>query len=414
MTDRGRIEGRLPDLLAELAPARVPDYFDELCRAVERTPQRPAWRSLERWLPMGAIARPAPLGLPSWRPLILLGLLLLALVAGTMLVAGSSRRQLAPPFGLAANGPIVFATADGDILQVDPATGRTTDLVVGDAVDSAPWFSGDGSRLFFVRTEDGGDVLMVASTDGSGVREIVPAGQLGDDVETSPTGDRVAIAGNQQRSTVSLVNVPSGATAVLEFAGAVDAVTWRPEHDQLVLMGQPDGMHAGYWLAGTDGSNLAPLPTVGSVLNEPVFSPDGRSLVYTTWDDDGAGGQGLVHVLDVDQGQDRELARNPEYTRLNVVLSPDGTRILLERYDATDNYQVAILPIDGGPEVVLGDPHGQTTNGAALQWSPDGTQVLVTYRADGTTWLYPADGSTTGEQVPWPTTEMASWQRLAP
>ena len=30
--------------------------------------QRPSWASLERWLPMGVVARPAPFGLPSWRP----------------------------------------------------------------------------------------------------------------------------------------------------------------------------------------------------------------------------------------------------------------------------------------------------------------------------------------------------------
>ena len=147
MTARGRFDDRLPDLLAELAPARVPDYFHDLLRAVERTPQRPAWRSPERWLPMGVIARPAPLGLPSWRPLLILGLLLVALVAGTALVAGSFRGRLAPPFGLAANGPIAFATADGDILAVDPATGRTTDLVAGVAVDSAPWFLFRPSRV---------------------------------------------------------------------------------------------------------------------------------------------------------------------------------------------------------------------------------------------------------------------------
>ncbi len=413
MTARGRFEDRLPDLLAELASPRTPDYFDDLLRAVERTPQRPAWRSPERWLPMGVIARSAPLGLPSWRPLIALLLLLLALAAGTVLVAGAFQHRLAPPFGLAANGPIAFATTDGDILEVDVATGHTTGLVTGDTIDSAPWFFPDGGHLYFVRTTDAGDALLVANADGSGAHEVVPAGQLGDDVEVSPSGDRLAIAGNQERQTVNLVDVASGTTTTLQFAGTVDAATWRPGRDQLVLMGRPDGQHAGYWLANQDGSSLVQLPTVGSVVNLPALSPDGKNLVYFTWDDDGAGGQGLVHVLDVDAGQDRELARNPDYRRQNVVLSPDGSRILLERYDATDNYQLAILPIDGGPEVVLGEPHPRATDGAALAWSPDGTMVLATYRDDGTTWLLAADGST-AEQVSWPTTEMTTWQRLAP
>ena len=43
MTAFERIEPRLPELLADLAPARVPDYFDDLLLATARTRQRPAW-----------------------------------------------------------------------------------------------------------------------------------------------------------------------------------------------------------------------------------------------------------------------------------------------------------------------------------------------------------------------------------
>lgn len=414
MTDRGRIEGRLPDLLAELAPARVPDYFDDLCRAVERTPQRPAWRSPERWFPMGTMARTAPLGLPSWRPLIALALLLLALVVGTVLAAGAFQQRPAPPFGLAANGPIVFATADGDILVADPATGRTTDLVVGDTIDTAPWFSRDGSRLFFVRTGDQGDALMVASADGSGVRELVPAGELGDDVETSPTGDRVVVSSNHpDTQVVKVVAVADGSVTSLEINASAGPARWRPGHEQLVLAGGCYDVCSGLWLVDADGSESRRLPTLGSIVNSPALSPDGRYVVYTTWDPDEAGGAGLIHVLDIDSGEDRELLRDPDIGRFAAEVSPDGSRILIERYDASDTYRVAIMPIDGGQETLLGEPHPKQTDGAAVAWSPDGTRVLATYRDDGSTWLLAADGSN-AEPVTWPATEMTSWRRLAP
>ncbi len=60
MTTFDRIEPRLPELIDELAAASVPDYFDDLLRATAGAKQRPAWSSLERWLPMGVIARPRP------------------------------------------------------------------------------------------------------------------------------------------------------------------------------------------------------------------------------------------------------------------------------------------------------------------------------------------------------------------
>ena len=37
MTAFDRIEPRLPELMAELAPASVPDYFDDMLRQTGRT-----------------------------------------------------------------------------------------------------------------------------------------------------------------------------------------------------------------------------------------------------------------------------------------------------------------------------------------------------------------------------------------
>jgi len=51
MSPTDRPTRSLPDLMAELAPPRVPDYFDDMLKATARTRQRPAWTSLERLLP---------------------------------------------------------------------------------------------------------------------------------------------------------------------------------------------------------------------------------------------------------------------------------------------------------------------------------------------------------------------------
>ena len=60
MTAFDRVERHLPELIDELAAAGVPDYFDDMLRTTTQARQRPAWSTLERWLPMGVIARPAP------------------------------------------------------------------------------------------------------------------------------------------------------------------------------------------------------------------------------------------------------------------------------------------------------------------------------------------------------------------
>ena len=53
----GRLQQELPDLLTDIAAPQVPDYADDLLARTAVTRQRPRWTFLERWLPMGVIAR---------------------------------------------------------------------------------------------------------------------------------------------------------------------------------------------------------------------------------------------------------------------------------------------------------------------------------------------------------------------
>ena len=85
--------------------------------------------------------------------LIVLALLIAAVVA----VGIGSRRPLPPPFGLAQNGAVI-ASADGDILAVDPNTGRTSPLIADGSFDFGPSFSRDGTKFLFLRDPDGPDV----------------------------------------------------------------------------------------------------------------------------------------------------------------------------------------------------------------------------------------------------------------
>jgi hypothetical protein len=68
--------------------------------------------------------------------------------------------------------------------------------------------------------------------------------------------------------------------------------------------------------------------------------------------------------------------------------------------------------VDGGSATAIGPTHRTGTDGATTEFSPDGTQVLVTYNDDGATWLLDVDGS--GErQLPVSSEGGTSWQRLA-
>ena len=165
MTTFERFERSIPELMTELAPAQVPDYFDDMLRQTAAHRQRPAWSFLERWFPVGVIAQSVPLRPFPWRQLMILALLGLLIAAGLAAYVGSSPRVPAP-YGPARNGQIAFNTADGDIAAVDPVTGTVTPLIGGPTQDVAPWFSPDGRRFVFVRTVDGGEAYFVADANG--------------------------------------------------------------------------------------------------------------------------------------------------------------------------------------------------------------------------------------------------------
>ena len=145
MTAFDRVEPRSPELMDELAPARVPDYFDDMLRQTARTRQRPAWSSLERWLPMGVIARSDTLGQVPWRPIAIAAMLIAAAATTLVLIAGSQRRLPPAPFGptsrIQVGDPIEtrwFAADDTSLWVHQPTSMVRVDLATGAVTGTVP------------------------------------------------------------------------------------------------------------------------------------------------------------------------------------------------------------------------------------------------------------------------------------
>ena len=185
----------------------------------------------------------------------------------------------------------------------------------------------------------------------------------------APTGTRapVVAAGEswiafQQfkgKSTIMLVR-PDGSglhSPTAEVAGGDQTnPDWSPDGSQLVFV-VADGAHEVLWVVRADGTGarlLADCQADCAYLDDPAWSPDGRSVLFSR---NGTGDGGAIvstlEQIDVPSGRTVVIARaDPAHFYAGQRWSPDGTSIVVEVVQlagmtaASDVVDVSLAVID--------------------------------------------------------------------
>jgi Tol biopolymer transport system component len=373
---------------------------------------------------MDVTARARFISIPPMARAVLVAALVIALLGLAIVFAGSRVQRLPAPFGPAANGAIL-TTANGDIFASAPdGTGRHP-LIAGPTNDFAGWHSHDGSKFVFWR-ESGPSmsVLMIANSDGTGVRQLLATPlQSADWFEWSPRDDRLAIVhGADGRRVLSILDVATGALRDVAVPGLnVDNdVYWLPpDGSELVFtarreLGSSTG--AAIYAIRTDGSDT--LRTVVPERSEDWSflglepSPDGRTLTY--WMYEAVQGSSelhaRIHLVDVATNADRVVRLDPSAIEESELrFSPDGKTGVILRADSRANFLVVRL--DGtAPNLAIGPGFA----GNEEKWtgfSPDGRMWFLAFKLGRPSFFDVATGKETTLEA-WG--EFSSWQRLAP
>ena len=420
MTAFDRFEQQLPELMSELATARVPDYFDDMLHQTARTRQRPRWSSFERWLPMGVIARTAPVRQIQWRPIVIAAVLIVLAAASLALYAGSRPHPIPAPFGPAANGDILISTKDGEIAALDLVTGSTRPVITGKTVDESPAYAADGRTFQFGRTSDDAGIW-VADADGSGAHRVLDFfGTYNvEGVDWSQAGDRIVVLahGTGAEPVVLLIDPATSAMRTIRPGRTFLSAAVPYGGDHLLLSDELDGNQR-YWLMDPDDpTNPRQLAVSAFAINAPALSPDGTKITYATWND-GVGSGANLHVMDLVSGTDTRvtLVGNRQLEWQVPTFMPDGKAILADRFNtANGTFQLTLVPADGsGPDRPIGPVRTQQSGGATMYISPDGGTVLAVYQdngvADGKIWSIDV-ASGEAKELSWPAPEHLTWQR---
>jgi hypothetical protein len=433
MTTIDRFERELPTALSDVAGSGRTDYLTDILGRTARTSQRPAWASLERWLPVDLATVRAPVARVPWRP-ILIAAVVIALALAMLVVFVGGQRRVPPPFGPAANGLIPY-NAHGDILVGDPTTGAVRPLVAGPANDYGPTFSPDGSRLAFLRAaancpEPGGDCpggedIVLVAPDGSDARTISPQPLAGIRYVAWAPDSRSLYIAQGAYSVYRLARLPIDGSGPRELVSGpeVDWIVFRPPAgDELLVRGFVNGRF-GLHRMRADGSDirlLAPGNIPGESfddnqdLNFPSYSPDGSRIYYNRYDPIG----GIqAWVMDADGSHQRRFnASGPRsgWWEGEMAPSPDGKWVLMWRVppQSLGRGAVTVFPADGSGDGIPVGPHVSGT--AHWGWSPDSSKILLNFNdpAEGDEGLIDlATGQFT--TLPWHADAEPDWQRTA-
>jgi len=445
MTELDRLDRDLVVWFGEAATPRVPDYVDDIVRETAPIRQRPRWTFPERWLPMTVVTlgrrarRPVP-----WRTIGAIALVVVLLAAIVAVYVGTQRR-LPSPFGLAANGSIAYVQTGpvyenkteyhepfGDIVTVDPATGRTNVLVGGPELDGEPVYSLDGSRLSFVRKGDAGVALYAIDDRGGGLvrltRDALPSIR---EAAWSPDGRTVAFTvASGGRSDLWLARTDGSDAHAVHVGVSAVAPQWRPpDGSELLFVGSsmPGVATLGdyHGILGADSVTGLAIYRYRLLSGDlrPVGRPGGAGFDYgtTSWTPDGqrivtqlqdTNGDVHVVVLDADGTEvSRFDAPAVGDSAMAPIVSPDGQRVAYAVIDTTDRWHVDVRSLDGtGRDLTfVHEFHGPA---ASMRWSPDAKRLIVNHHYDAETWSLDF-GDQRARLASWADPGYTSYQRRA-
>jgi serine/threonine protein kinase/Tol biopolymer transport system component len=255
------------------------------------------------------------------------------------------------------------------------------------------------------------------TADGSKFVNIVGTGLVS--IWTAPDGD-----------ASRAVQIPVGNIGA--FSGLGNSLTWTP--DGQIVFASADGNEIDLWITDASGANRRPLTSNAGINVNPVVSPDGRYIIFSST----RTGQPNIWRIQIDGSNPKQLTNglgdsrpviSPDgkwvvYSRLmptrptlwkvsidggepvevthraatSPMISPDGEFIAFLYTDSPDPLtppnRIAIMPFDGGEAIKTFEFQPATTVVTVAQWSNDGKSILYTTNTNNLTniWAQPIDG----------------------
>ncbi|HEY2981610.1 MAG TPA: hypothetical protein VGJ22_10545 [Anaerolineales bacterium] len=146
-----------------------------------------------------------------------------------------------------------------------------------------------------------------------------------------------------------------------------------PSGDELVFASTRDGPFDLYRLSMLDGTLLRLTTNIGNVFS-PDYSPDGQEILFLNPVN---GGPSALWLVDRD-GKDPRILYEGPHTILAAAWSPDGNTIAFAMaIDIGNEFEIYLLDLKNQITYPQQVSHGLLGIGGSIDWSPDGSNLLV-------------------------------------
>ena len=278
---------------------------------------------------------------------------------GTPLPVGPN--ATVPVEGLLVGPHTIVLTGAASNCHVTGENPRSVTVVAG----SAPvgfeinCLGADALVAFFSNAVNLGAIFVV-SPNGTGLRNLTPAGAFEYNPVWSPDGRRLLFA---KGGDLWVMDAQGGGRLKLaDGQSSIEQQRWSPDGRMIAYVdGRPQGpdIIEELWVMQSDGSGKRRL---AENATGPSWSPDGGRLAYV------AQQLPLVHIrlINVDGTGDAALTNRVSF---QPAWSPNGSRIA---FVTLGDKQMFLINPDGSGEVSV-TPPGTQDDGPT--WSPDGTRI---------------------------------------
>jgi dipeptidyl aminopeptidase/acylaminoacyl peptidase len=184
----------------------------------------------------------------------------------------------------------------------------------------------------------------------------------------SGPADRVATDPASIDSPHQAASKPVAVADVIQTARVAGA-TLAPDGNQIAYIGNASGRF-NLWIMNADGQSQRQLVHTNERQSEPVFTHDGRGLVYAQ----DTGGDELydLYAVPAGGGEARNLTNSGHTSETSPLFSPDGTRLEFSIKEKTAPViNLAVMAWPAGPVHLLTKETDPKARWQAACWSPD-------------------------------------------